>query len=44
MGEIGICEIDTRVSLSLLEKSDVNNFIFGLILFNNLTYNLCSFV
>ena len=38
-----MCEMNTRVGLSLPEKLDINNFIFGLILFNNLSYNLCSF-
>ena len=38
-----MCGMGTRAGLSFLEGSGTNNFIFGLILFNNLSYNLHSF-
>ena len=37
-----MCGIDTRAFL--LERSDANNSVSRLILFNNLLYNLYSFV
>jgi len=36
--------MDTSVSLFLLEDLGINNSISGLILSNNLLYDLCSFV
>ena len=44
MGEIGICGIDNRVSLFFPEWLDTDNSISGLILSNNLLYNLYYFV
>jgi len=38
-----MCGMDTRVGPSFLEKLDTNNFVFELILSNNLLYNLYSF-
>ena len=35
--------MDTRAGSSLSEGLGANNFIFRLILSNNLLYNLCSF-
>jgi len=35
--------INTRVGLSLLEGPSTDNSVSGLILSNNLLYNLCSF-
>jgi len=39
-----VCGIGTRVGPSFLEGPSTNNFIFRLILSNNLSYNLYSFV
>ena len=39
-----MCRIDTGVGLFFLEGPGTNNSISGLILFNNLLYNLYSFV
>ena len=38
-----MCRIDTRAGPSFLEGSDINNFVFELILSNNILYNLCFF-
>jgi len=39
-----MCRIDIGVGLFFLEGPGTNNYISGLILFNNLLYNLCSSV
>jgi len=44
MGGLDVCEVDTGAGLSFLEESGTNNFVSELILSNNLSYNLCSFV
>jgi len=44
MEEMGMCGIDTGASLSFLEEPGTNDSISRLILSNNLSYNLCSFV
>jgi len=43
MEGMGMCRIDTRAGLFFLEGPGTNNSISGLILFNKLLYNLCSF-
>jgi len=35
-----MCRIGTGAGPSFLEGSDANNFVFGLILSNNILYNL----
>ncbi len=44
MGEMCMCVIDNRASPSFLEELDTDDSISGLILSNNLLYNLHSFV
>jgi len=41
---IGMCRIGTGAGPSFPEKLGVNNSIFGLVLSNNSSYNLYSFV
>jgi len=36
-------KINTRISLSKIEGPSTDDFVSGLILSNNLSYNLCSF-
>ena len=43
MKEMGVYGMSIRVGLSLPEGLNTNNSISGLILSNNLLYNLCSF-
>ena len=44
MEKMGVCRMGTGVGLSFPKESGTDNSISGLILFNNLLYNLCSFV
>ena len=44
MGEIDVSGIDTKAGLSFPEGPDTNNSISRLILSNNLSYNLYSFI
>lgn len=41
---MNVCRIDYRVGLSLPEGLGTDNSISGLIWYNGLLYNLCSFV
>ena len=43
MGEMSMYRLDTGVGLSFPEGSGTDNFVSGLILSNNLSYNLHSF-
>jgi len=44
MEGIDVYEIGIRTGSSLPEGSNTNNYVSRLILFNNLLYNLCSFI
>ena len=44
MEGMDVCRMGTRTSSSSLEELGADNFISGLILSNNLLYNLYSFV
>jgi len=44
MEEMGVCGMDTGAGLSFSEELDTNDSISGLVLSNNSSYNLCSFV
>jgi len=43
MGEMDMCEMDTGVDPLFPEESGADNSVSGLILSNNLLYNLCFF-
>jgi len=43
MGGIDVCGMDTRADPSFPEELGTNNSVSGLVLSNNLLYNLCSF-
>jgi len=43
IGGISVCEIGIEADPSLLEGLDTDYSVSGLILFNNLLYNLCFF-
>ena len=44
MGGMDVCGMDTGAGLSFPERSDTNNSVSKLVLSNNLSYNLYSFV
>ena len=44
MREMSVCGIGTRAGPSFLEELDTNDSVSGLVLSNNLSYNLCPFV
>ena len=41
---MNVCEMDTRIGLSFLKGLDIDNSVSELILSNNLSYNLYSFL
>ena len=44
IGGMNVCEMDTRIGLSFLKGLDIDNSVSELILSNNLSYNLYSFL
>jgi len=44
MGEMSVCGIGTGAGLSFSKELDTDDSVSGLILSNNLSYNLYSFV
>ena len=44
MGGMSVCRMGTRTDLSFSEELDINNSVSRLVLSNNSSYNLHSFV